>query len=184
MKCLLTAVVVLCSLSGCASITNDAYVPIAFSMSDGSDAECVMTNKRGQWPVEAPDTVMIRRSDDALRYNCETEDGRKAVGAIDSTIGAKIVASAVFIDFGITDAITDKHREYPASYVIPIKKSKAAASTTRTTPEEVLSIADSMMCSDNATFLRSDGDRDYWKIDCNDGESLEVLCVQGTCYAR
>ena len=34
----------------------------------------------------------------------------------------QIVASAVFLDFGITDAITDKHREYPASYVIPIKK--------------------------------------------------------------
>ena len=37
-----------------------------------------------------------------------------------STVGAKIVASAVFIDFGITDAITDKHRDYPASFVIPI----------------------------------------------------------------
>jgi len=34
--------------------------------------------------------------------------------------GAKIVASAVFIDFGITDAITDKHREYPSNYVIPM----------------------------------------------------------------
>jgi hypothetical protein len=37
-------------------------------------------------------------------------------------MGGKIVASAVFIDFGITDAIIDKHREYPASFVIPIKK--------------------------------------------------------------
>ena len=41
---------------------------------------------------------------------------------IPSTMGAKIVASAVFLDFGITDAITDKHRKYPASFVIPIKK--------------------------------------------------------------
>jgi hypothetical protein len=65
---------------------------------------------------------MIRRSDDQLVYTCETEDGRKATGAIASTVGAKIVASAVFIDFGITDAITDKHREYPASFVIPVKK--------------------------------------------------------------
>jgi len=32
----------------------------------------------------------------------------------------KIIASAVFLDFGIVDAITDKHREYPASYVIPV----------------------------------------------------------------
>tara|TARA_R110002110_G_scaffold303525_1_gene517630 strand:+ start:54392 stop:54658 length:267 start_codon:yes stop_codon:yes gene_type:complete len=83
-----------------------------------------MTNKRGVWEVEMPATAMIRRSDDALKYNCTTEDGRTSVGQIESTIGAKIVASAVFIDFGITDAITDKHREYPASFVIPIKKSK------------------------------------------------------------
>jgi predicted unusual protein kinase regulating ubiquinone biosynthesis (AarF/ABC1/UbiB family) len=37
-------------------------------------------------------------------------------------MGAKIVASAIFLDFGIVDAITDKHREYPANYVIPIKR--------------------------------------------------------------
>jgi hypothetical protein len=36
-------------------------------------------------------------------------------------MGAKIVASAVFIDLGIVDAITDKHRNYPASYIIPVK---------------------------------------------------------------
>lgn len=65
---------------------------------------------------------MIRRSDDGLKYECTTEDGRSASGLIPSTIGAKIVASAVFIDFGITDAITDKHREYPSSYVIPIEQ--------------------------------------------------------------
>lgn len=57
-----------------------------------------------------------------LKYECETKDGRKTVGGIPSTMGGKIVASAVFLDFGIVDAITDKHREYPASYVIPISK--------------------------------------------------------------
>jgi len=43
---------------------------------------------------------------------------------MESTIGAKIVASAVFLDLGITDAITDMHREYPASYVIPVQKAE------------------------------------------------------------
>ncbi len=37
-----------------------------------------------------------------------------------STVGAKIVASAVFLDLGITDAITDKHRKYATSFVIPM----------------------------------------------------------------
>ncbi len=116
----LLIIVVAASTFGCATITNDAMDPIALSLSDGGNADCVLTNKRGVWTTEVPVTIPIRRSDDDLIYDCETEDGRKANGSIPSTIGAKIVASAVFIDLGIIDAITDKHRDYPASYVIPI----------------------------------------------------------------
>ena len=101
--------------------TSDAMTPVSLSFGDGSTGECQLTNKRGDWSAELPSTVSIRRSDDSLKYQCKTEDGREAVGSIPSTVGAKIVASAVFLDFGITDAITDKHREYPASFVIPVK---------------------------------------------------------------
>ena len=107
---------------GCATLTSDAMTPVAFSFSDGSSGKCVLTNKRGVWSIEVPTNASIRRSDDALKYQCETRDGREATGAIQSTVGAKIVASAVFLDFGITDAITDKHREYPASFVIPVAR--------------------------------------------------------------
>jgi hypothetical protein len=108
--------------AGCATITNDPMVPVAFSFSDGSSGRCKLQNKRGTWDANVPTTASIRRSDDQLKYDCETEDGRKSFGSLESTVGAKIVASAVFLDFGITDAITDKHREYPASFVIPVKK--------------------------------------------------------------
>jgi hypothetical protein len=67
---------------------------------------------------------LIRRSDDVLNMICTTEDRRSAFRSVTSTMGAKIVASAIFLDFGIVDAITDKHRNYPASYVIPVKKVK------------------------------------------------------------
>lgn len=50
-----------------------------------------------------------------------SDDGREAVGALQSQMGAKIVASAVFLDLGITDAITDKHRQYAPGFVVPIK---------------------------------------------------------------
>ena len=109
-------------LTGCASITNDAYVPMALSFSDGSNGSCQITNKRMSILADIPSTPMVRRSDDNLQLNCITKDGRNAVASVPSTMGGKIVASAVFLDFGITDAITDKHREYPASFVIPIKK--------------------------------------------------------------
>ena len=97
-------------------------MPIALSFSDGSEGECQLENKRVALTAQIPSTPMIRRSDDSLKYRCKTEDGREAFGSIPSTMGGKIVASAVFLDLGITDAITDMHREYPASFVIPIKK--------------------------------------------------------------
>ena len=109
-------------LFGCASITNDAYVPVALSFSDGSSGTCSISNKRMALDVQIPSTPMIRRSDDALVLRCKTENGRDATASIPSTMGGKIIASAVFIDFGITDAITDKHREYPASFVIGVTR--------------------------------------------------------------
>ncbi len=109
------------ALSGCASITNDAFVPMSLSLSDGSSGTCQLTNKRMSIQTEVPGTPMVRRSDDNLQVNCTAEDGRTAFASVPSTMGGKIIASAVFLDFGITDAITDKHREYPASYVVPIK---------------------------------------------------------------
>ena len=38
--------------------------------------------------------------------------------SIPSRMGGKIIASAIFLDFGIVDSITDKHREYPAQIVL------------------------------------------------------------------
>lgn len=110
----------LCLLASCATIVNDPMTPIALSFSDGSSGTCSLENKRGIWSANIPSTVSVRRSDDALRLRCQTEDGREAVSSIASEMGAEIVASAVFIDFGITDAITDKHRKYAPSFVVPI----------------------------------------------------------------
>ena len=108
-------------LSSCATIVNDPTVPITFSFSDGSEGTCKVYNKRINMTVSIPGTHQIRRSDDNLQFNCKSENGKTGFGSIPSTMGAKIVASAVFIDLGIVDAITDKHRNYPASFIIPVK---------------------------------------------------------------
>ncbi len=109
-------------LSGCATIVNDPYIPLAFTFSDGSTGNCDFKNKRGSWSSEIPaQNVMIRRSDDALTYDCETEDGREASGSIRSEVeGEKVAASVIFWDLGITDAITDKHRTYQGNITIPV----------------------------------------------------------------
>lgn len=110
------------SLGACASLTNDSHQPVALSFSDGSDGSCKLRNKREAYDIKIPSTTMIRRSDDGLVYDCVSKNGKKGFGSIPSTVGGKIVASAVFLDFGITDAITDKHREYPQSFVIPVQR--------------------------------------------------------------
>ena len=109
-------------LSGCATIVNDPNIPLQVSFSDGSAGKCDFRNKRGAWSTEIPTNgVMIRRSDDALTYECSTADGRTAWGSIRSEIeGEKLAASFVFLDLGITDAITDKHRTYQGNIVIPL----------------------------------------------------------------
>lgn len=115
-------------LSGCATIVNDPNIPVTASFSDGSDGTCEFRNKRGLWSADMPGTVMIRRSDDALIYQCETEDGRKTSGSIVSEFeSGKFAASVIFWDLGITDAITDKHRTYQGNVVIPVKKAKQDA---------------------------------------------------------
>lgn len=116
------ALVGMMAVSGCATLTNDENVPVSLSFSSGESGRCALTNKRQTQEVQIPSVANVRRSDDDLRYSCKTEKGVEATGGIPSTMGGKIIASAVFIDFGITDAITDKHREYPASYVIPVAR--------------------------------------------------------------
>ena len=109
-------------LSSCATIVNDANVPVALSFSDGSTGSCQLTNKRVALNVSIPSTTMVRRSDDPLRYNCTTKAGKKGFGSIPSEMeGGKMAASVFFWDLGITDSITDKHRTYPASFVVPVQ---------------------------------------------------------------
>lgn len=105
-------------LGGCATLTEDSHTPVTLTFSNGENGSCKLENKRGAWETPVPGNVSIRKSDDALKYDCKTDSGKTAFGAIPSEMGGKIVASAIFLDFGITDAITDKHRRYPSNFVI------------------------------------------------------------------
>ena len=117
----LTLILLSITLVSCATIVNDAHVPVSLSFSDGSDGECRMSNKRQSLSGKVPGTFMVRRSDDALRVDCTTKSGKKGFVSIPSTLeGGKLAGSVVFFDLGITDSITDKHRIYPTSFVIPV----------------------------------------------------------------
>ena len=112
---------ILIFLTSCATIVNDAEVPVTLSFSDGSSGNCKLSNKRAQYQVDIPGTQMVRRSDDALKYDCKTLNGKTGFGSIPSEIEDAKLAGSVLIDFGITDSITDKHRTYTPNFVIPVK---------------------------------------------------------------
>ena len=117
-----TLITFLVFLSSCATIVNDANVPVTLSFSDGSSGSCKLSNKRMQYQVDIPGTHQIRRSDDALKFDCKTDGGKTAFGSIPSEMeGAKLAGSVVFFDLGITDSITDKHRTYTPNFTIPVK---------------------------------------------------------------
>ena len=118
---ILSLVISLLIITSCATIVNDPNTPVALSFSDGSSGTCNLSNKRGSWSGKVPGTFQIRRSDDSLRYDCQSDNGKKGFGSIASSMeGAKLGASVLFFDLGITDAITDKHRTYSPSFVIPV----------------------------------------------------------------
>jgi hypothetical protein len=169
--------------------------PIMLSFSDGSSGSCTLENKRGVWSTEVPTTVSVRKSDDTLKFRCKTKDGRQAVGGIPSTMGGKIVASAVFLDLGITDAITDKHRKYAPSVVIPVKKPEDIPADSHDLFEnpielsekkrsQIIAVGDSMSCTDSISLIEKSNDSDTWLLQCGDGESLQVTCFDDNCFVK
>ena len=122
MRSYLLPVLASLSLTACATIVNDPTVPVALSFSDGSQGTCTLSNTRASYTVEIPTTENVRRARSGLNYDCTTKSGKSAVGSIPSSVeGEKIAASVIFFDLGITDAITEKGRTYPASFVIPVR---------------------------------------------------------------
>jgi hypothetical protein len=81
--------------TACSTLTKDSHVPINLSFSDNSAGNCDLQNKRESYEVEIPGTENIRRSDDALRYDCKTKDGRPAKGSIPSKIGNSMAGNII-----------------------------------------------------------------------------------------
>ena len=75
MKKIIIILISIFTLTSCGTIVNDPNVPVSLSFSDGSDGECKLNNKRAAYSVNIPSTTMVRRSDDALRFDCLSDNG-------------------------------------------------------------------------------------------------------------
>ena len=108
--------------AGCATLVNDPMIPVEFIPQGCTALECTATNKRGSWDFSAPGTAMIRRSDDTLHVSCRGTDGEEFTTTVQSGMEAeKLIGSVLFLDLGITDAITDKHRTYNSQVLLACK---------------------------------------------------------------
>lgn len=70
--------------------------------------------------MDLPSTVMVRRSDDVLKIECEGPNGNEYQEAVPSRLQGKFYVGALILDLGIVDSTTDKHREYPYEVVIDL----------------------------------------------------------------
>ena len=111
-------------LYGCSTIVNESHLPINLSFSDNSGGECKLRNKRESYKTSIPNSLLVRRSDDPLIYECTTNDGRKTNGSIVSKVGQTMAGNIIFGGGigAVIDANNDMHREYPGSFVIPVIK--------------------------------------------------------------
>ena len=94
-------------------------LPVRVYLED-TDAQGVVYNASYFRFMERARTERLRAhgiDHDELRIRCEVPGRRDYTQSTPSRMGGKIVASAIFLDFGIVDSITDYHREYPAQIV-------------------------------------------------------------------
>jgi len=125
----LLGLVLVSTLSGCASITSDAFQPIKVSAAskqgqEVKGANCNLENDKGTWSVVTPDSVMVHRSDENLRVSCNKEghDEGKALGV--SRAAAGLYGNIIFGGGigAIIDHNTGKGYNYPSRLPIVMGK--------------------------------------------------------------
>ena len=73
---------------------------------------------RKEWLILCGPLRKERGIHDVLRDSRTDGQDKQYQAQTESRMGGKIVASAIFLDFGIVDSITGKHREYPAQITV------------------------------------------------------------------
>ena len=110
-------------IGGCASIVNEKTATIAIAAPNCPEGtSCALKHKKGQWHVKVPGTVTIPKSDDPLKVDCATPDGRTSHQVLESRMGGSFWGN-IIAGGGIgmiIDANTDAHRSYDSSVVVDL----------------------------------------------------------------
>jgi len=92
---MLVAVLVVGSASGCASVMKDKTQPVKVEAINAAGesvagAKCVLRNDRGEFNVETPNTVFVRKSAGELMVTCVEPEYGHADGKLLSRVGGAV----------------------------------------------------------------------------------------------
>jgi hypothetical protein len=119
-KKLLSSVIALSFLSGCASITGSPNQSISIQTREqgGKEvvgAKCDIINKRGTWFITTPGTTSIHRSNDDIQVTCRKEGLENGIASVVSDTKGSMFGNILF--GGGIGAIVDHNNgsayEYP-----------------------------------------------------------------------
>lgn len=111
--------VLLFTISGCASITKDANQAVkveAYSKENTivEGVKCVAKNERGEWSAMAPGAVVVHRSADNLLVNCEKQGESNGYATVISRANGGMFGNILF--GGGIGAIIDHNNGKAYSY--------------------------------------------------------------------
>lgn len=139
--CKAAALLLLFSLTGCASITTGTTQPMAVetrlpSGQDVTGAYCRLTNSKGTWFVTTPGTVTIHRATAApLAIECN-KDGHEQLGVSSTKPKSKGMTWGNLLFGGvigvITDSVTGAAGYYPSPATVIMQTLASIAAPTET----------------------------------------------------
>lgn len=115
-------------LAGCATVTEstqqDIEVRSVLDHREVGGVGCVLSNKNGRWFVTTPGRVSVRKSDDAMTFDCAGPGAGSSVEAVASQYGTgKMIGNAV-ISGGLgyyLDRRSGAGFDYPATVTVLMK---------------------------------------------------------------
>jgi hypothetical protein len=123
-------VAAMAAVTGCASVVDGSTQTISIATTPVSGASCTFANKRGEWSVVTPGTIIVKRSELTLHGHC-TKDGYQEANEYIAA-GTDNLSLAGTLAFGLVEAAVDASTgatsKYPDSFTIKKKPLLPAAS--------------------------------------------------------
>mgnify|MGYP005806467189 CR=1 FL=1 len=116
MRALITALITVTVLPGCASIVSGQNQPVTVEAPNCEGATCKLMNDKGTWFVKAPGSVTVSRAYGDLTATCSKEGFGAATSTVASSTKAMAAGNIVFgglIGVGV-DVATGAAYDYPA----------------------------------------------------------------------